>query len=100
MNEEKNDPNSEDTNSPKITRTVLSKAKELRKPLYLLFSRRKNILERQESFSRTFRSAGEEPSTEHNFNTHTTEEPLTGDRKNFLLKFFQKIKDKFEVENV
>ena len=63
-------------------------------------TRRWNIQEREESFSRISGSVSEEHSTDHNLETHTTEEPLTDDRKNFLLKFFQKIKDTFELENV
>jgi hypothetical protein len=62
--------------------------------------RRNNILEREQSFSRISRPVSEEPKTDHNLETHTTEEPLTDDRKNFLLKFFQQNKDKFELENV
>jgi hypothetical protein len=54
--EEKNGPNSENAKSPQISRTntVLTEVKERKKHLLSLFSRRKNILEREPSFSTTW----------------------------------------------
>ena len=106
--EEKNGTNSENANSPQKSKTntvsistsATTEVKERKRPLLSIFSRRKNVLEREQSFSRIPRSISEEPSTDYKLETHTTEEPLTDERNNFLLKFFQKIKDKFELENV
>ena len=106
--DEKNDPSTKNAASPQgrrtntVSRSAFSGTKvyERKSPLLSLFSRRKNVLEREQYFSRISRSVTEEATTKHTLETHTTEVPLTEDRKSFLLKFFQKIQAKFELETV
>ena len=76
------------------------KLEERKRPILSLFSGRKNVVEREQSVSRIFRSVTEEATTKHTLETHITEVPLTEDRQSFLLKFFQKIQAKFELETV